>query len=158
MIPTNNDVARECFKKLHAICADNEVLPPLHILPNKPSTLFKNFTYPYSPSAHDGERVSIKTWYNDNRRGKKVRTQRCVSSVSAHGYPRVLQGLADLIYALKMPNHPTIARPIGVTMDFLQVVLQRESDENLVVEYLKRRPEADRIGLVSPLLFTPFNR
>ena len=75
-----------------------------------------------------------------------------VITASAHGYPRVLQEFADTIFALKIPSHPNIVRPVGVTMDPLQVVVEQESDENLVVGYLKEHPEANRIGLVSPLL------
>ena len=75
-----------------------------------------------------------------------------VITASAHGYSRVLQEFADTIFALKIPSHPNIVRPIGVTVDPLQIVVEQESDKYLVVDYLERRPEANRIGLVSPLL------
>ena len=65
----------------------------------------------------------------------------------------MLQEFADVIFALKMPSHPNVVRPIGVMMNPLWVVLEQEFDKYLVVDYLRRCPEADRIGLVSPLLF-----
>ena len=61
----------------------------------------------------------------------------------------MLQEFADTIFALKMPSHPNVVRPIGVTMNRFQVVVEQDSDENMVVEYLKRHPDANRIDLVS---------
>ena len=76
---------------------------------------------------------------------------------SAHGYPQVLQEFADLIFALKMPSHPNVVRPIGVMLDPFQVVVEQIQGVDLV-RYLNGRPEANRIDLVSSLLFTTLNR
>ena len=60
-----------------------------------------------------------------------------------------------MIFALKMPSHPNIVRPIGVIMDSSEVVVEREG---LVVEHLNRCPEVNRIELVSSLMFITLNR
>ena len=80
-----------------------------------------------------------------------------VFTASAHGYPRALQEFADMIFALKMPSHPNVVRPIGVILNPSQIVMEQMQGADLV-QYLNRHPGADRIGLVSPLLFIAFNR
>ena len=80
-----------------------------------------------------------------------------VFTASAHEHPRVLQEFADTIFALKMPSHPNVVRPIGVIMNPLRVIMEQVDGVSLM-EYLKRHPEANRIGLVSPILFTTLDR
>ena len=65
--------------------------------------------------------------------------------------------LADLIVSLKRLSHPNVVPFIGVTMDPFQYVAERISDGNLM-QYLEEHPEADRISLVSRLLFIAFGR
>ena len=65
----------------------------------------------------------------------------------------MLQRLVDTIVSLKSLSHPNIIPFIGVTMDPFQMVAERMSDRSLM-EYLQEYPEADRIGLVSPLLLS----
>ena len=76
---------------------------------------------------------------------------------AAHGYPRVLQELINRIVLLKRLSHPNIIPIIGVTMDPFQIVTEQMHDGNLI-EYLEGHPEADRISLVSPLMFIAFDQ
>ena len=69
----------------------------------------------------------------------------------------MLQELVGLILSLKRLSHPNVAPFIGITMDPSQMVTERVSDRN-PMEYLEEHPEADRIGLVSPLLFIAFDQ
>ena len=69
----------------------------------------------------------------------------------------MLQDLVNLIVSLKRLNHPNVVPFIGVTMDPFQYVAERISDGNLM-KYLEEHPEADRISLVSPLLFIAFDQ
>ena len=80
----------------------------------------------------------------------------CVFAASAHGYPRVLQGLTDVIICTKRLRHPSIVSLIGVTTDPLQIIVEWMPNRGLV-EYLEEHPEASRIGLVSPVLFAAFD-
>ena len=67
------------------------------------------------------------------------------------------QEFNNLIFSLKRLSHPNIVPFVGVTMDPVQIVVERMSDRNLT-EYLEEHPEADRISLVGPLLFIAFDR
>ena len=82
MLPINNDVARECLKKLHAICADRGAFPSSHILSSelvRTETYVINTSGGYQRGTYRGKKVDIISL---DRRGprKKVRTQYCVSS------------------------------------------------------------------------------
>ena len=55
----------------------------------------------------------------------------------------------------KRLTHPNVAPFIGATVDPLQTVVERVPGTKLM-EYLKEHPGANRIGLVSPLLFISF--
>ena len=67
-----------------------------------------------------------------------------------------------MIFALKVPSHPNVVRPIGVTMNIRLsmarpwAVMERTYGLSLA-HYFHKYPGADRIGPVSPLLFTTFN-
>ena len=69
----------------------------------------------------------------------------------------MLQGLVDLIFSLKRLSHPNVVPFIGVTIHPFQLVAERVSNRN-PMEYLEEHPEADRIGLVSPLLLIAFDQ
>lgn len=89
---------------------------------------------------------------------KKVCIRYCVSSpASAHGSPRVLQDLVNLIIPLKRRRYPSFVSLMGATMDPLQVVIERVPDRSLI-EYLEEHPEASRIHLVSHFPFVTFGR
>ena len=62
----------------------------------------------------------------------------------------MLQLLADMIFALKMPKHPNLFRPIGVKMNHSRVVMEHIESLDLG-QYFRIYPAADRIGPVSPL-------
>ena len=57
----------------------------------------------------------------------------------------------------KRLTHPNVIPWIGATVDPLQTVVERSPDIN-IMEYLKEHPGANRISLVSPLLFIVFER
>ena len=60
--------------------------------------------------------------------------------------------MVDMIFSLKRLSHPSVVSFIGVTTDPFQMVAERTSDRH-PMEYFEEHPEADRISLVSPLLF-----
>ena len=62
-----------------------------------------------------------------------------------------------MIFALKMPSHPNLLRPVGVTMNPPRAVMEHIESLSLV-QYFSRSPGADRIGPVSPLLFNTSNQ
>ena len=68
-----------------------------------------------------------------------------------------MQEFIGVNLSLKMLRHPNVVSPIGVTVDPFQVVVERVPDRNLI-EFLEKHPEANRISLVSPLLFIVFDR
>ena len=75
-----------------------------------------------------------------------------VSTASAHRYLRVLQSFICWAILRKRLNHPNLVPFIGATVDPPQIVAERMPRRGLI-EYLEEHPEANRIGLVSPLLF-----
>ena len=83
MLPTNNDVARECLKKLHAICTDHGALPSSYILSSRLVEVGPYSVYhcgnEYSLGSYRGDGVGVVVLSN-LRSIKKVRTQHCVSS------------------------------------------------------------------------------
>ena len=74
-------------------------------------------------------------------------------TTSAHGYPRVLQNFVKSVFHLKMPGHPNIVPFVGVSMSPFCILAERMPDSRNLAEYLEEHPEANRIGLVRPLLF-----
>ena len=58
---------------------------------------------------------------------------------------------------MKRLNHLNLVPFVGATTLPFQLVVERVSDRYLT-EYLEERPEADRIGLVSLLLFITSRR
>ena len=83
VIPTNDDLARECFKKLHAICANRRAFPSSHILSGElesPEPLFRNrFGYYYRRGTYRGEEVDIIDMMHGWGK-KQVCAQYCMSS------------------------------------------------------------------------------
>ena len=76
---------------------------------------------------------------------------------AAHGYPWASQTFFNAAIWLKRLSHPNIVPFIGATVDPLQLVMEWMPDRNLA-EYLQEHPEANRICLVSPLLFASSDR
>lgn len=70
---------------------------------------------------------------------------------------RVLQSFISGAILRKRLSHPNLVPFIGATVDPLQIVTERMPDRNLK-EYLEEHPEANRIGLASPLPFITFDR
>ena len=65
-----------------------------------------------------------------------------------------------MIPLLKMPSHPNILSPIGITTDRFQIVMEWTKDIQYGIVNLSYNlelyPEVNWIGLVSPLLFITF--
>ena len=80
-----------------------------------------------------------------------------VFTPSAHGYPRVSQMITNMPILRRRLTHPNVVPCIGATVDPFQTVVERAPDRN-IMEYLKKYPGANRISLVSPVLFIAFER
>ena len=83
MLPINNDVTRECLKKLHAICADHGALPSSYIIPIELIKLAPDgqrcIDYSCFEGTYRDEKVCVVST-NEHRRNKKVRINYCLSS------------------------------------------------------------------------------
>ena len=84
VIPTNDDLARECLKKLHAICAARRAFPSSLILSGeleRSGPCFLNpFGYGYQRGTYRGKEVDIMDMADLWGREKEVCTQYSVSS------------------------------------------------------------------------------
>ena len=84
VIPTNDNLARECLTKLHAICADRGAFPSSHILSSEldqvgPFTI-NSSGYCYQRGTYRGEEVDMRDMINSRGERKEVCTQHCMSS------------------------------------------------------------------------------
>ena len=84
VIPANDDLARECLKKLHAICPDREASPSSHILSGELDNLgprfFNPYGYGYQRGTYRGKGVDVIDMAGAWGTKKEVCIQYCVSS------------------------------------------------------------------------------
>ena len=84
VIPTNDDLARKCLKKVYAICAARKAFPSSHILSDEIENLrpldYATSGRHYLWGTYRGEEVEMMKMVDDRGRGEEVCTQSCVSS------------------------------------------------------------------------------
>ena len=84
MIPTKDDIARECLEKLHAICDDRGVFPSSYIISyehNNTAPLFLgDLGYWHLRGTYRGEEIEMVDMADVLGREKEVCTQYCVPS------------------------------------------------------------------------------